>query len=165
MITYVPGIIVIDNISRITYTYPKALLINNENDFDAMTDKTKFFLRNTIEQSEREKISKILIDLGFNFNWSGTIYLQDSILYVHSYKGSYSFEKIKRDVYSQVAIYNNTTSDRVKWSVERAIKYMFKAQTKESYGKIESLLKITYPRKPGAKHLISVIANKLDTLK
>lgn len=161
-ITYNPGIIIIDNIVRIKNNYKKVLLINNENDFETMTNKIKFFLRNSIEYTQKEKVSNILHNIGFDYNLSGTVYLQDSILYAHSYKGSYSFEKLKRDIYNQVAIYNNTTSDRVKWSIERAIKYLYKKKDPNTYIYIEKVFKIKFPEKIKAKQLISTIANSLD---
>lgn len=163
-ITYNPGIIIIDSISRLEVDYPKFIIINNEKSFDEMRDKIKFFLKYSIEKSQKEKISFILNQLGFSFNWSGTIYLLDSILYAHSYKGSYSFERVKRDIYFHVANYNNTTSSRVKWSIERAIRYMYSKHSKDTYQYVEKLLRIEYPQRPVAKQIISIIANSIDLL-
>ncbi len=163
-ITYNPGIIIIDNIPRIEFDYRKALIISNEKSLDEIKDRIQFFLRHNIEKSQKETISSVLTQLGFSFNWSGTIYLLDSILYAHSYKGSYSFERVKRDIYFNVANSNNTTSSRVKWSIERAIKYMYSKHTKETYKYVEKLLKIKYPQRPVAKQIISIVANSLDLL-
>ena len=162
-ISYIPGIIIIDSIIRITQSYPKLLLINNENNFDYMANKIMFFLKNTIEYSQKQKISNILSDIGFDYNLSGTVYLQESILYAHTYKGSYNFERVKRDIYSQIAQSNNTTSDRVKWAIERAIKYLYK-KDKVDYDYVEELFKIPYSQRITPKQIISVISNLLDVL-
>lgn len=163
-ITYIPGIIIIDNIIRLKENYPKCILISNENDYDTMVNKIKFFLRNTIELSQKERVSKVLKKIGFDYNLSGTIYLQDAIIYAHSYKGSYRFEKIKYDIYPQIAIFNNTTSSRVKWAIERTIKYLYSKGDKINYEYIEKIFNIQYPQRLTAKQIISTISNSLDIL-
>ena len=150
-INYSPGIVIIDSINRVEASYHKLLILNNVISLNEMKDNVFIFLKNIIEKSQKEKIANILVQLGFSFKWSGTIYLLDSILYAHSYKGSYNFEQVKRDIYTHVAIINNTTSDRVKWSIERAIKFMF-AKHREN------------PQRPVSKQLISTIANSLDII-
>lgn len=161
-ITYNPGVIIIDDSIRLKDNYSKYLLVNNLNNYETMINKIKFFLRNTIEQSQKEKLTSILLKLGFDFNLSGTTYLYDSIIYAHSFKGSYKIEKLKRDIYSYIAELNNTTSSRVKWSIERSIRYMYDKHTKGTYMYIEKYLNIKYPQRPTPKQIILLIANSLD---
>ena len=101
-------------------------------------------------------------NLGFNFKLAGTIYLCDSILYVSTYKGYYSFEQLKRDIYSYVADLNKTIPDRVKWAIARSINYMYEKHTKESYKVVEDYFGLKYPKRPTPKLVISLIANNLD---
>ena len=163
-ITYKPGIIIIDSIVRLENYYQKALLLDNKYDFETMKDKIVFFIKHYVESSQKEKIFNLLTKLGFEYNWSGTVYIQDAILYAHSYKGSYSFEHLKRDVYSEVALKNNTTISKVKWSIERALLYLYNKNLEETYSLSEELFKIKYPRRMTSKQIISIIANLLDDL-
>jgi len=163
-ITYKPCIILITSKIRIRYTYSKLLLINNKNKFEIIVDLIKFYLKNEFEATQKAKLSKVLRKLGFNYGWAGTIYLQDAILYAHSYKGSYQFEKLKRDIYSVIAKKNKTTSDRVKWSVERAIKYIYKRNSSVNMEYIEKVFKTKYPQKITSKQVISTLANIIDLL-
>ena len=125
-----------------------------------MSKILKFLKGNSF--SQKEKAAKILSYLGFDFKLSGTIYLLDSILYAHTYKGSYSFEKLERDIYSYVANLNSTSVDRVKWSVFRTINYMYSKHTDESYKIVEKYFNLEYKSKPTPKLVISLIANNLD---
>ena len=120
------------------------------------------FIKNTVGLSRREKAATMLVNLGFDFKLNGTVYLLDSILYAHTYKGAFSFEQLRRDVYSYVAQLNNTTIDRVKWSISRSINYMYKRHTKSSYAIVEKYLKVEFPIKPTPKLIVSIIANTLD---
>ena len=163
-ITYVPGIVIIDNILRVKENYPKLLLISNENSFDYMANKIMFFIKHAIEHSQKQKVANILNKIGFDYNLSGTIYLQDAILYAHSYKGSYHFENVKRDIYSIIALSNKSTNDRVKWAIERAIKYLYKKNDRINHEYIEKVFRIKYPQRLTPKQIISVISNLLDVL-
>ena len=164
-ITYRPGIAIITNLIRVDKSYPRLLVLNSSDSMKTIHDKIYFFMETAIEQSQKERVVAILQKFGLSFNLSGTLYLQDSILYAYSHRGSYNFEKLQRDIYSYIAEVNNTTSYRVKWSIERAIRYMFKKQTKESYAFIEKILNIEYPELPKPKQIINIVANSLDSIK
>ncbi len=159
---YTPKVIIISRSSEI-YTDNKTMLILNYNmKFSEMSKYISKFIRQDISISKKDKVRKELSNLGFNFKLCGTIYLFDSILYSSTYKGYYSFEKLKRDIYSHVAELNNSTPDRVKWSIARSINYMFQKHTLKSYEVVEKYFGIKYPKKPTPKLVISRIANNLD---
>lgn len=130
--------------------------------FSDMAKEISNFIKENVECSRKEKATRILFKLGFDFKLAGTIYILDAILYVHSYKGSYSFEKLKRDIYSYVAKINGSNIDRVKWSIARSINYMYESHTQNSYKIIENFFGIEFPKKPTPKLVISLIANSLD---
>lgn len=160
---YSPGIVIIDRILQLKESYRKILLINNTSKYEEIVDLIRFFIHNKVENSHKEKVQKILKEIGFNFKLSGTIYLLDAILYVHSYKGSYSFEKLNKDVYSYIGAINNTTAYRVKWAIERMLKYYYEDE-KSDFTIIEKYFDVKYPQKITPKLVISVLANLLDII-
>lgn len=160
-INYYPGIILLTQKKYRAASYKNLVIIDPNNKTDFIIHKILTFIKQH-QSSQREKAVKILTYLGFDFKLSGTVYLLDSILYAHTYKGSYSFEKLERDIYSYVANLNNTNVDRVKWSIFRAINYMYKKHTTSSYKIVEKYFSLEYPTKPTPKLIISLIANNLD---
>lgn len=161
-INYFPGIIFILKSTNVDIDYKNKLILNNRQVASLMKKNILLFIKNTITLSRREKAATMLVNLGFDFKLNGTVYLLDSILYAHTYKGSFSFEQLKRDIYTYVSELNNTTADRVKWSISRSINYMYKRHNKESYEIVERYLKVEYPVKPTPKLIVSIIANTLD---
>ena len=161
-ITYSPYIIVLSNTKKVGYKNNNLLYLSTNLNYSELSYEIYNFINTTIISSYREKIIKTLIKLKFNFNLSGTVYILESALYVHSYKGSYSFEKLKRDIYSYVAKIYGTNIDRVKWSISRSINYMYNNHTKESYKIVEDYFGTPYPSKPTPKLVISLIASKLS---
>lgn len=159
-ISYHPGIIILSNKSKTKRK--KVLYIENTLPAKEMAKRISLFINSTIVCSQKERIINLLSKLGFTFNLAGTIYLLDAILYTHTHKGSYSFETLSNDVYSHVAELNNSTIDRVRWSIARSINYMYDKHTKSSYKIVEKHLKIQYPEKPTPKLIISILANNLD---
>ena len=160
-INYFPNIIFFTTKKYRSVSYKPIVIINPEDKIEFIMSKILKFLKGN-SFSQKEKAAKILSYLGFDFKLSGTIYLLDSILYAHTYKGSYSFEKLERDIYSYVANLNSTSVDRVKWSVFRTINYMYSKHTDESYKIVEKYFNLEYKSKPTPKLVISLIANNLD---
>lgn len=161
-LNYFPGIVFILKSTNIDINYKNKLILNRRQAIPLIQKNILLFIRNTITLSRKEKAATILANLGFDFKLNGTVYLLDSILYAHTYKGSFSFEQLQRDVYSYVAKINNTTVNRVKWSISRSINYMYKRHTKSSYKIVEKYLKVEFPIKPTPKLIVSIIANTLD---
>ena len=158
---YTPKIVIISKADEIYTDHDKMLILNYNLKFKEIANHILKFVQESISNSKREKAKKILMEVGFSFKLTGTVYLLDSILYACTYKGGYSFEQLKRDVYSYVAKINKTNQDRVKWSINRAINTMFSKHTQKSYEVIEKYFGIEYPKKPTAKLIISMIANNL----
>lgn len=160
-INYYPKIILLSKLKYITQDYNNLIIVDSSKKIETITYEICKFIKAN-QSTQREKAINTLSKLGFDFKLSGTVYLLDSILYAHTYKGSYSFENLERDIYSHVAKINSTTLDRVKWSVNRAIKYMYNKHTSKSYKIIENYFYLKFPSKPTAKLIISLIANNLD---
>ena len=160
--TYYPAIILISNSKQFSNSYNNLLLLSPDLSYSDLSETINDYLKRSIVFSYREKIIKTLMKLKFNFNLCGTLYILESVLYVHSYKGSYSFEKLKRDIYSYVAQIYGTNIDRVKWSIARAINYMYDNHTKESYKIVEEYFGTPYPSKPTPKLVISLVASKIS---
>lgn len=160
-ITYRPGIIYITN-QKYSTKKDNILILDFQLTFPEMTRRILRFINQNITGTYREKIISMLQTFKFNFNLTGTKYIIDAILYVHSYNGSYSFEKLKRDVYAYVAKINSSTENKVKWSIERSINYMHKNHTPKSYKIIEDFFGVKYPQKPTPKLLISMFVNKVE---
>ncbi len=121
------------------------------------------FINSSIKYSQKERISILLKELGFEFRQIGTSYLLDAIFYVRTYKGSLSFNSLANDLYTRVARENNTTTDIIKWAISRSVNYMYEHHTKSSYkASIGKYLHLEYPEKPTPKQIISIISNKLD---
>ena len=125
-----------------------------------MSKKISVFIKKHIT-SQEEEVAKILSRLGFDFKLSGTLFLLDAIVYGRTYKSTYCFETLVKDLYDYVAQNNNTTINRVKWSVERSINYMYNRHTKESYTYVENCFNIKYPEIVTPKLLINVLVNNL----
>lgn len=161
-IAYRPGIVIISNSKLSKKNIKNVLYISKNLGFLEIAQKINIFINRTVVCSQKEKIINLLSRLGFTFNLAGTMYLLDAILYTHTYQGSYSFEKLSKDLYSYVADLNNTTADKVKWSIARSINYMYDKHTKESYKIVESFFKIKYPERPTPKSIINLLSNNLD---
>ncbi len=163
-ITYSPGVILISN-SKVKHdiSYKNFIILDYRESFASITEIITDFVKENLKTSKKEKTIKILSHVGFSFKLSGTNYLLDSILYANSYKGSYSFETLFYDIYSQVAELNNTNSNIVKWAIERSINYLYGSATNETLQKIEKYFGIKYPERITPKFTINFIANKLSS--
>lgn len=163
-IVYSPGVILISNPKiKKEISYKNYILLDYREDFSSMSEEIKNFIKENLKTTKKEKAIKILSHIGFSFKLSGTNYLLDSILYANSYKGSYSFESLYYDIYSHVAELNNTTSNVVKWAIERSINYLYGSAGEETLNKIEKYFGVTYPEKITPKFTINFIANKLSS--
>lgn len=127
---------------------------------DIITSSLKTFISTSFNDPSKQKITKILKNIGFDFNLAGTLFLIDSIVYIHSFKG-FSFDTLHRDIYPYVANLNNTTIEKVKWSIERCIKYLYLKSGDTTYTVIYNYFGIKYPDKLTPKLLINLISNSL----
>ncbi len=157
-----PGIVLISKDVKSSTSLGKVLTLNYSLSFEEMSQKISMFIRKKLSLSQKEKVMSTLSKFGFDFKLSGSVFLLESIVYARTYKGTYSFETLAKDIYFHVAQNNNSTIDRVKWAIERSIKYMYKNHTKESYEYVEKYLNIKYPEKPTPKLIINVLSNNLD---
>lgn len=163
LVSNIPRIILISKSTNVSFSDSRKLLELSYNlNFQEMSKHILTFIRTDLNDSKKEQATEILSKLGFDFKLSGTLYLLDSILYANKCKGSYSFEKLKRDIYSHVAKQNNTDVNIIKWSIARSINYMCQKHTEETYEIIEKYFGIKYPKKPTPKLVINLIANILD---
>ena len=163
-ILYSPGVILISNIkAKFDITYKNYIIVDYRESFTSISEVISNFVKENLKTSKKEKAIKILSHIGFNFKLSGTNYLLDSILYANSYKGSYSFETLFYDIYSYVAELNNTSSNVVKWAIERSINYLYGSANTDILKRIEKYFGIEYPEKITPKFTINFIANKLSS--
>ena len=139
------------------------IIVDYRESFTSISEVISTFVKENLKTSKKEKAIKILSHIGFNFKLSGTNYLLDSILYANSYKGSYSFETLFYDIYSYVAELNNTSSNVVKWAIERSINYLYGSANTDILKRIEKYFGIEYPEKITPKFTINFIANKLSS--
>lgn len=138
------------NILEINYLAPNNTISNS----------LSYFINTSFNNSSKQKVIRILKHLGFDFKLVGTLYLVDSIIYIHSFKG-FSFETLQRDIYPYIANLNNTSVNRIKWSIERTIKYLYIKKTDETINSIYHYFGIKYPDKLTPKLIINFIANNL----
>lgn len=160
-ILHLPQIILISKSSQKPDKYKNVFWLDENLNFSEMYITIHKFFKENILNSKRKTVIQLLIDLGFDFKIAGTSFLLDAILYTHTYEGSRSFEKLV-DTYSYVAKLNNTTTQRVTWSINRTVDYMYQKHTKNTYGNVEKYFKIKYPEKITPKLLINIISNNLD---
>lgn len=162
--TYTPGIILISKSKENNkdWYYRNLLILNYNLNFKKISNCILDFIQNNITYSKKQTLIELLSKIGFDLKLVGTTYLIDSILYVNTYKGAFSFEQLQRDIYSHVATINHTNIDRVKWSIARSINYMYNKQTQNTYRYAEKYFGLEYPQKPTPKLVINSIANILD---
>lgn len=161
-LTYSPSIVVLSKNTQKYTDYDKLLFLSFDLSYSEMSSRIFNFIKDDIISNFKEKTIDTLIKLKFDFNLSGTIYILESVLYIHTYKGSYSFEKMNRDIYPYIAKIYGTNSNRVKWSISRSINYMYNKHSKESYKIVEDYFGTPYPIKPTPKLVISLIASKIS---
>lgn len=157
-----PNIVLISKSKRTGRSPKNTLILDYSLSFSELSKKIFMYIQKNITHSQKEKAIELLTKFGFDFKLSGTVYLLDAIMYARTYKGSYSFEQLSRDIYCHIAEINNTTVDRVKWSIARSINYMHRKHTKESYIHVERYFNITYPERPTPKLIIGLMSNNLD---
>lgn len=136
------------------------LEINYFSPNNIISDTVKYFISTTFNDPSKDKIITILKNIGFDFNLIGTIYLIDSIVYIHFFK-EFSFDTLQKDIYPYVANLNNTTISRVKWAIERCIKYLYRSNSNTAFSEIYHYFGIRYPNKITPKTLINLISNSL----
>ncbi len=158
---YYPHIVLFSSSTNQDINYKNLLVIPLQLKYEVITNKISEFIKTKVV-SHREKATRILTHLGFDFKLNGTLYLLDAILYAHTYKGACSFEQLKRDIYPYISEINDTSANRVKWGIERSITYMYKKHTEDSYKIVERYFSIRYPEKPTPKLVINFISNHLD---
>lgn len=129
----------------------------------AISNSITYFINTKFNNPSKKKVIKILKNLGFDFKLVGTLYLVESIMYIHSFKG-YSFETLYRDVYPYIANINNTTINRIKWSIERSIRYLYNKNNEKDILNIYNYFGVKYPDKITSKMIINFIANSLQEL-
>ncbi len=161
-LTYSPSIVVLSKNTQKYTDYDKLLFLSFDLSYSEMSSRIFNFIKDDIISNFKEKTIDTLIKLKFDFNLSGTIYILESVLYIHTYKGSYLFEKMNRDIYPYIAKIYGTNSNRVKWSISRSINYMYNKHSKESYKIVEDYFGTPYPIKPTPKLVISLIASKIS---
>ncbi len=161
-LTYSPSIVVLSKNTQKYTDYDKLLFLSFDLSYSEMSSRIFNFIKDDIISNFKEKTIDTLIKLKFDFNLSGTMYILESVLYIHTYKGSYSFEKMNRDIYPYIAKIYGTNSNRVKWSISRSINYMYNKHSKESYKIVEDYFGTPYPIKPTPKLVISLIASKIS---
>ncbi len=160
--SYKPKVIIFSK-SKIISSYPKnTLVINNNLSFLEISKMISLFISTKIIKTKREKVIDLLIKFGFDFKLSGTNYLLDSIMSTINYNKSFGFERVIKDIYSEVGKANNIDGDIVKWAIARSINYMYSRHTKESYIFVENYFNIKYPEKPTPKTIITLISNNLN---
>lgn len=160
---YTPGIIVISdtNIEK-DFSYKNFQIIDYHLKFTDITEQIHNFIKENLYISKKSQTIKILSYIGFSFKLSGTNYLLDSILYANSYKGSYSFDTLYYDIFPHIAELNNTTTNVVKWAIERSIRYLYTNGDDEVFKRIEKYTGVTYPDRITSKFIINLIASKLN---
>ncbi len=164
---FYPGVILISKVvpevedEKEGLKYDNALIIDYHTNFKNILEQTELFIKDNLTISKKSKAIKTLSYIGFDFKWSGTNYLLDCILYVNSYKGSCSYDTLYYDVYPIIAKMNNTTTNVVKWGIERAIKYVYSTNGSDTYERIFKYTGVEYPNKITAKFIITFISNKL----
>lgn len=160
---YTPGVILLSkNMEELPYFYKNLLMMPYNLSFELMVKRVRDFITDYFSVSKKEQLRKILKEIGFNLKLSGTMYLIESILYTNTFKGAGSFENLEKDVYSYVAQKNNTTIPRVKWSIERSIRYLHESLTKDTYFYVEKYLAVEYPKKPTPKLVINTLASLIS---
>lgn len=103
-----------------------------------LTNEIKFFQKLDFFNFKRYTIGN-LEKSNFNISLSGTQYLLDCIMYLHT-NPHYNFKKMTiKDFYSLIAIKYQINTDIVIWNIHTAIKDMYKYTTNEyrlkTYGK------------------------------
>lgn len=139
----------------------KILEINCFSADKLIENSLRYFINKSFNNLSKKKVIKILKSIGFDFKLVGTLYIVDSIIYIHSVKGL-SFDSLSRDVYPYIAALNNTTVNRIKWSVERSIKYLYLKNSEQNIKNISNYFGIKYPDKITPKLLINFISNNLQ---
>ena len=155
---YLPRIILVTK-EPLKVPYRYSFVLKYDLDKQTMIKKINKFINDYLYVSKKEELTKILTEIGFSFKLSGTLYLLEAILYANVYKDSYSYEKLEKDIYSYVAKKHKSTAQRIKWSVERSVRYWHESLTKESYINIEKYLSVEYPKKPTPKLIVNSLSN------
>lgn len=163
---YSPGIILISNQSNkshIKYKQQKLLLcINADENYRMIVSKTLNFISKNFLTPKKEFLKNFLETLGFDFKLSGTLFLLDALTYIITYKGAEYFENLSTDIYPFIARKYNTTSNIIKWSIERSVKYLYQKNTQKTYDIMEEYFGIKPQKRITPKKLITSIINLIQ---
>jgi len=160
---YTPAIVLLSKLDPNTnFYYKNCIILNPDIGIQNLSGFIFNYIQSTIKQSKKKNAINILTTLGFDFKHTGTIYLLDAVLYANTYKNSYSYEQYQKEIYNHVAKLNNTYFDKVNWAITRAINYMYKKHSRESYRILEKYLGLEYPEKPTPKLVVNAVATLLD---
>lgn len=139
---------------------PNKLLIPRHSSINQMTDLIKEFVEKHDLIRLRNVVIKLLEELNFDFKILGTTYLLETILYCYENRADYVFDNLEKNVYPQIAKKYNTTSNKVKWSITRAINSMNTFTFSQNHLSANS--KVDVYEKTTAKQLITSLVTKLN---
>ncbi len=160
--SYKPKLVIISKSRNSEIVSKNKLIVGYNLSFLEISKKIYIFINKEINQTRKEKVTKMLQKFGFDFKLSGTNYLLDAIMITISHNESFGFERLIKDTYREVAKLNNTRDKVVKWAIARSINYMYAKHTKESYIYIEEFFNIEYPEKITAKTIINLVSSNLN---
>lgn len=155
------NMIIISNFKMPMRKFGKKLALSTKLSFKELKNEIEIFTQRTSMNYIKEEISKILLDLGFNFKYIGTIYLIDTIAYYYTHYNDEGFENLEKNIFPYIAKLHHTKPVNVKWSISRTINLMYLNHTTKSISILEEYFYLEHLQKPTPKTVIGTITNKL----
>ena len=128
--------------------------------FDELFMNFKIAQKSSITRKLEAKIVSQLKDLNFNFKQAGTRYFLEALIFVYENNNPNLLNNVSKNIYPNVSNKYHTSISKVKWNIEKSIKYMYEYNTINFPGLIEEYLDFEFKQKPTTKELI-VLLNRL----
>lgn len=112
---------------------------------------------NSIFNKKSEKIKKELKSINYNFKYTGTIYILESIKLIDYLKLSENF-KLEKDIYPIIANKFGTDINNIKSSIVYATDKMYYDCDE---GKLKDYLNLEWMLKPGPKDVIKAVLKRI----
>lgn len=137
------------------------LAISNDTTPEFKKKQIENFTKKVTMDIIKRKATKILLDLGFNFKHAGCKFIAECVCFSYVTKCDSAYESLEKDIYPYIAKLHHTKVSNIKWSVSRAINYMYLNHSTKSFKKVEEYFCLGHMEKPTPKQVIGMIRNKI----
>lgn len=129
MLDYYPTFFIDNESGKLKKFNYNVLYIKIFNNFDELFMNFKSLQKSAVTRKIEMKMISKLKDLNFNFKQAGTRYFLEALIFVYENKNINILNNVSKNIYPNVSNKYHTSISKVKWNIEKSIKYMYEYNT------------------------------------